>query len=32
MVELEASQEPDPMSRVPELQVTSARLIKVSNP
>ena len=32
MVELEASQDPDPMSRVPGLQVTSARLIKVSNP
>ena len=32
MVELEASQDPDPMSRVPGLEVTSARLIKVSNP
>ena len=31
MVELEASKAPDPMSRVPGLEVASGRLIKLSN-
>ena len=31
MVELQASQAPDPMSRVPGLEVASGRLIKLSN-